>query len=201
MRTETSVKIFGILTLQTCFGILQVLSQFVNPNGCPKDFKCPIQCPNGYQLDSNGCKVCQCIGTSADMGLLYNPCPGAAPTCDMFCPDGYQRGTNGCHVCECQAVEQETTSVVSRTTTLSHDECIMKITECQLQYPFGFMTDDSCVLCISKDDIYPPYIPIERQPMIRLSNPCIQGFDMCRIFCATGYRKGERSCQYCACNG
>lgn len=143
----------------------------------------------------------------------HKPCINDT-VCDLKCDDGYYNGPDGCQFCLCASQADDvifailslqykltTTPKPEAQTTLSPGECLQKITECQLKYPYGFMTDDSCTMCISKDDIYPAFITEEHQPMIRLTNPCIQGFDVCRIFCATGYRTGPRSCQYCACNG
>ncbi|XP_045183764.2 antistasin-like [Mercenaria mercenaria] len=269
----------GLICFFIFYFLVEVSSQFYYPygNGCPP-FMCPLQCKNGYVLDSHGCKICRCSttgdaamsngpmnpggdpfhqggvpmsmggvinnspssstynkpcvnGTTCDLkcengfyngpnGCQFclcaasqtsnqlsesynNPCPDAAATCDMVCMDGYQTESSGCQHCRCAVAHnsEATSPAPPVTTTLSEGECMQRITECQLKYPFGFMTDDSCTMCISKDDIYPPIITEEHQPMIRLSNPCIQGFDVCRIFCATGYRRGPRSCQYCACNG
>lgn len=279
------MQVFGFIYLCTVCYLASVSAQFFQPfsGGCPP-FMCPLQCPNGYAVNSNGCKICQCLtsgGSGANINsvnsasvmnpggdpfhqggaqmsiggvthsnptsLTYhkpcindttcilkcsngyyngpdgcqfclcaaiqtanptsssaynNPCPGSAQSCDMVCINGYETESSGCQHCKCTLSPDTGTTVPPPvSTTLSEGECLQKITECQLKYPFGFMTDDSCVMCISKDEIYPPIITEEHQPMIRLTNPCIQGLDICRIFCATGYRRGPRSCQYCACNG
>lgn len=173
---------------------------------CVNGTTCDLTCSNGYYNGPNGCQFCLCAASQAvsqPSNTYVNPCPDAASSCDMVCMYGFETESSGCQRCSCRNPQNTeiTTPAPPITTTLSEGECQQKITECQLKYPFGFMTDDSCTMCISKDDIYPPFITEERQPMIRLSNPCIQGFDVCRIFCATGYRTGPRSCQYCACNG
>lgn len=42
----------------------------------------------------------------------------------------------------------------TKPTTTSQEECTIKITRCQIKFPFGFMTDDDCDTCIGKDEIY-----------------------------------------------
>jgi len=57
---------------------------------CPS-VTCTEECKNGYVMDSNKCKTCQCIPD-------YEKCPKC--NCDINC-DGYVQDSNGCPTCKC----------------------------------------------------------------------------------------------------
>ncbi|XP_052261411.1 uncharacterized protein LOC127865593 isoform X2 [Dreissena polymorpha] len=164
---------------------------------------CDLHCDSGYlNGPMNSCQFCICAPSNA---TYKNPCSGSPTTCDLVCKEGHAKGPGDCEYCLCTNTSQSDGSTAAPAVTgqpsVSEEECIMKITNCQLLHPFGFMTDDTCDMCIDKDEIYAAsFIPLERQPQVRLVNPCIQGFDICMIFCTSGYRTGPRNCQYCACN-
>jgi len=173
-------------------------------NPCIRNAPCGItRCDSGFYNGPGGCQFCVCAPDRSALNTYTNPCSDAAPTCDAVCNNGFHTGTDGCQYCQCASIEHvtEMTTVPSTTPPMSkEDKCLMKITHCQLQHPYGFMTDSACEMCVGKDEIYKlSEIPEERQPMVKLGNPCIMGFDVCRIFCASGYKAGPRSCQYCAC--
>ncbi|WAR29549.1 hypothetical protein MAR_003117 [Mya arenaria] len=138
--------------------------------------------------------------SSAPVMSYTNPCPEAAQTCDAYCTDGFITGKDGCQYCEC-AMPGVTTPTPKPTKPLTQEECFTKLLTCTLSHPFGFMTDDKCEMCVDKDEVYKiSNIPVERQPVVRLTKPCIQGYDTCMIFCSSGYRSGPRNCQFCSCN-
>ena len=56
---------------------------------CPTSFQCTLNCPLGYQIDSNGCLKCEC-----------QSCP-SMDQCHKNCPNGFLKDLFGCDVCEC----------------------------------------------------------------------------------------------------
>ncbi|CAF3666061.1 unnamed protein product [Rotaria sp. Silwood1] len=56
---------------------------------CPTSFQCTLNCPLGYQTDSNGCLKCEC-----------QSCP-SMDQCNKHCPSGYLKDLFGCDLCEC----------------------------------------------------------------------------------------------------
>ncbi|CAF1427349.1 unnamed protein product [Rotaria sordida] len=56
---------------------------------CPTSFQCTLNCPLGYQTDSNGCLKCEC-----------QSCP-SMDQCNKHCSTGYLKDLFGCDVCEC----------------------------------------------------------------------------------------------------
>ena len=55
---------------------------------CKDQVVCDLACTNGYQVDANGCQICQC-----------NECAPLA--CKMYCQYGLKTDANGCDLCEC----------------------------------------------------------------------------------------------------
>uniref|UniRef100_A0A3P8UIU3 Cysteine rich transmembrane BMP regulator 1 n=1 Tax=Cynoglossus semilaevis TaxID=244447 RepID=A0A3P8UIU3_CYNSE len=67
----------------------------VSPLLCPPLENCSLsgnECPYGFEQDTNGCLLCQCLDDS---------CPELGKYCSLQCPMGYERDDFGCEVCEC----------------------------------------------------------------------------------------------------
>uniref|UniRef100_A0A3P8UED6 Cysteine rich transmembrane BMP regulator 1 n=1 Tax=Cynoglossus semilaevis TaxID=244447 RepID=A0A3P8UED6_CYNSE len=68
----------------------------VSPLLCPPLENCSLsgnECPYGFEQDTNGCLLCQCLGNDS--------CPELGKYCSLQCPMGYERDDFGCEVCEC----------------------------------------------------------------------------------------------------
>ncbi|XP_060073899.1 cysteine-rich motor neuron 1 protein-like [Ylistrum balloti] len=161
--------------------------------------------------------------------VLPNPCiPNQLP-CAMSCANGFVKGPQDCQYCLCApstvtTTTRPTTSISADVKpAVSHDshknasvaslpvastispdvanECIIATTICQLKCSGGFMIDPQhCTFCVCKDEMYNKTgIHKSDEPMILLQNPCVEEMDSCRIFCMTGYLRGPKDCQYCAC--
>jgi len=57
---------------------------------CPSLKDCDLECTNGYEVDANGCQLCECVGED---------CPEL--NCTLQCEFGYKLDANGCALCEC----------------------------------------------------------------------------------------------------
>ncbi len=51
---------------------------------------CDLWCPTGYQLDENGCGLCDC-----------KPAECQPVMCMIACANGFERDENGCEICKC----------------------------------------------------------------------------------------------------
>lgn len=159
-------------------------------------------CDLGYKTGPNGCQWCICNQRPVTVPQYNNPCLGQPSTCDASCNGNYVTGSNGCQYCQCAGITGTApTMTTNAPATPSPAECMMHFTNCTINCPYGFMTDSKhCDMCVCKDEVYAvASVPPERQPLVILTNPCIQGYDRCMIFCQSGYRTGPRSCQFCAC--
>jgi len=60
-----------------------------------------IECPNGFDIDSNGCMECSCLKPGEFIPApTLQECP--LLTCQtMACPDGFTLDADGCPTCEC----------------------------------------------------------------------------------------------------
>ncbi|KAF3844745.1 hypothetical protein F7725_007908 [Dissostichus mawsoni] len=68
----------------------------VSPLLCPPLENCSLSvsdCPYGFQQDTNGCLLCQCLNNDS--------CPDLGKYCSLQCPMGYKRDDFDCEVCEC----------------------------------------------------------------------------------------------------
>ncbi|KAM8915916.1 cysteine-rich motor neuron 1 protein isoform 3-T4 [Spinachia spinachia] len=68
----------------------------VSPLLCPPLENCSLSandCPYGFQQDTNGCLLCQCLNNDS--------CPDLGKYCSLQCPMGYKTDDLGCEVCEC----------------------------------------------------------------------------------------------------
>ncbi|XP_030213056.1 cysteine-rich motor neuron 1 protein isoform X2 [Gadus morhua] len=68
----------------------------VSPLLCPPLENCSLSghdCPYGFQQDSNGCLLCQCLSNDS--------CPDLERYCSLQCTMGYEKDDYGCEVCEC----------------------------------------------------------------------------------------------------
>jgi hypothetical protein len=136
--------------------------QVVDPPQCP-DVSCSDDCPNGYQVDDDGCQTCECVPdscsfTSCEDEPGYMPCPDGTETtqvgsdddgcpvcdcrpvqcepvtCTLHCDNGFKTDADGCEICECREVQCEP---------------VMCEIDCQGR---GFKTDaDGCEICECAD--------------------------------------------------
>uniref|UniRef100_A0A8C2XTH2 Cysteine-rich motor neuron 1 protein n=1 Tax=Cyclopterus lumpus TaxID=8103 RepID=A0A8C2XTH2_CYCLU len=68
----------------------------VSPLLCPPLENCSLSgndCPYGFQQDTNGCLLCQCLNNDS--------CPDLGKYCSLQCPMEYKTDDFGCEVCEC----------------------------------------------------------------------------------------------------
>jgi len=106
---------------------------FCSTSGTTGNADCTLSCPDGFQHDAAGCKICKCVekpvcetrscaACTPDLGYIFDSrgcqtceCKRACPTaatntggevgCTRYCPNGYARDANGCQVCECYCPE------------------------------------------------------------------------------------------------
>ncbi|XP_065323243.1 antistasin-like [Gordionus sp. m RMFG-2023] len=87
------MKIYLIVLLLSVY-ILNVLSQeeiaAAHGRRCPP-FHCRKYCPNGFETNFRGCKICEC---------RRRRCPPFQ--CFMYCPNGFVINHMGCKLCQCR---------------------------------------------------------------------------------------------------
>ena len=62
---------------------------------------CMMECPNGFNVDSNGCRTCTCLEDGQTIAApTSHECPVLA--CQTIaCPNGFAVDADGCATCEC----------------------------------------------------------------------------------------------------
>ncbi|XP_061170383.1 uncharacterized protein LOC133179706 [Saccostrea echinata] len=147
---------------------------------------------------------------------LPNPCQSGQHVCTAYCQYGYILGPGNCQYCMCGAKTTPVTNAIPGVKPAGSDlapsttsfpsghmdnECAIAFTICQIKCKHGFLADTvDCRRCVCKDAIYKAAgINEADEPDIKLLNPCVQGLDVCNVFCYHGYLRGPRDCQYCAC--
>nr|BAD16598.1 DEC-2 [Lymnaea stagnalis] len=65
--------------------------------GLPQQRRCPVYrcmaCPDGYDLDENGCESCTCKEVKR---AVCSPV-----LCKIYCENGFATGPDGCPICAC----------------------------------------------------------------------------------------------------
>jgi hypothetical protein len=72
----------------------------VHPDVCSAA-TCMMECPNGFNIDANGCQTCTCLEDNQSVPApTFRECPVVA--CQTIaCPDGFEVDADGCSTCKC----------------------------------------------------------------------------------------------------
>ncbi|XP_021359095.1 antistasin-like isoform X2 [Mizuhopecten yessoensis] len=160
------------------------------PDPCvPSQSSCAMQCANGFVKGPQDCQYCLCAPST-----VATTTTTSSPTSISAHAKPLSHDSHG----NSSATSLPVPSTISPDVA---NECIIATTICQLKCASGFMTDPQhCTFCVCKDEMYNKTgIPKSDEPTILLQNPCVEQMDTCRIFCMTGYLRGPKDCQYCAC--
>lgn len=101
---------YGCASMAACFGAGvdpsgEACGDTLEPPECPA-IDCTESCPDGYQVDDDGCETCECAPSSC----AFTSCeeePGAEPCPDGTSPTNVGSDEDGCPRCDCRPAQCE----------------------------------------------------------------------------------------------